>query len=91
MQVEQIDREAAASVYTSEGFAYDAALVPSGDCDHWPIVEAFARHRIAERERVVAEICEFLRDYPAEQYKRDIAYTIAYRIEVEFGAYTDSQ
>ena len=72
MQVEvtDADREAA------------QALCASG----WThAIDAFARHRIAERERVVGEICEFLRDYPAEMYKRDIAYTIAHRIEAEFG------
>lgn len=62
MQVEQIDREAAAAVYASEGNEYDAALVPGGGCDHWPIVEAFARHRHQARAEVVGEIVAWLRE-----------------------------
>lgn len=94
MQVEQIDIDA---VNAFQARSFEALFRSTGPAKrpineaHRLLAEAFARHRIAERERVVAEICEFLRDYPAEQYKRDIAYTIAYRIEVEFGAYNDSQ
>lgn len=83
MQVEQIDRDAAAGLFRDK--RTDLAVKFRLGANPEPLLEAFARHRIAERERVVAEICEFLRDYPAEQYKRDMAYTIAYRIEVEFG------
>lgn len=90
MQVEQIDRDAvvsAISAVVDDGFGVGCCIMSPTDGHELAayITEAFARHRIAERERVVGEICEFLRDYPAEMYKRDIAYTIAHRIQVEFG------
>ncbi|MGE8142303.1 hypothetical protein ACQKOE_10035 [Novosphingobium sp. NPDC080210] len=53
MQVEQIDREAAARLI---------ALWDDGDLHCDDFTEAFARHRIAERERVVGEIVAWLRE-----------------------------
>ena len=56
--VEQVDRDAAAELYLSEtGLPHSphdrriASEFRSGELDDWDSVQAFARHRLAERER----------------------------------------
>ena len=58
MQVEQIDREAAASGYFAwcSGNPVIPDRMKAGTADDHSMVQAFARHRIAERERVLAEL-----------------------------------
>lgn len=62
MQVEQIDREAAASGYFAwcSGNPVIPDRMKTGTADDHGMVQAFARHRIAERERVVGEIERWL-------------------------------
>lgn len=58
VKVEQCDRDAAADCGGTLGWAQWAIdMTRSGKNDHWPSVQAFARHRLTERERcaVIAE------------------------------------
>lgn len=54
--VTQADREAAAAWAKLNGRNHQAANIRRGSCDDAPIVQAFARHRIAALE-AAAEAC----------------------------------
>lgn len=54
VEVTQADREAAAKWAKMQGRPQQAANMRRGACDSAPLVQAFARHRLAEREAVVA-------------------------------------
>ena len=78
MQVEQIDRETAAKWAKMQGRPHQAANMRRGACDTAPLVQAFARHRIAERERVVGEIVAMLDErISVYEQKRDKADPLA--------------
>jgi hypothetical protein len=90
MTVTDEDRKAAASGY----FAWCSGneTIPNkmlaGRADDHSMVQAFARHRIAERERVVGEIVEWMRD-DEEPYPD--SYDIADEIEAKFGGRDGTQ
>ena len=81
MQVEvtDADREAAASGYFAwcSGNPVIPDRMKAGTADDHSMVQAFAHHRIAERERVVGEIVAWLR-------KDDFILT-ADELEAKFG------
>ena len=53
IEVTQADREAAAKWAKMQGRPHQAANMRRGACDTAPLVQAFARHRLAERDAVV--------------------------------------
>ena len=62
MQVEvtDADREAAKSLLGRDDAGPSWWSIDSGNADSDPMVQAFARHRIAEHERVVGEVERWL-------------------------------
>lgn len=64
MQVEQIDREAAASGYYAwcSGNPVIPERMTAGTADDHSMVQAFARHRHQARAEVVGEIVAWLRE-----------------------------
>ena len=84
MQVEvtDADREAAASGYFAwcSGNPVIPDRMKAGTADDHSMVQAFARHRIAERERVVGEIVTWLAT--KDNYDFD---DLAIDIEAKFG------
>ena len=88
MQVEvtDADRGAAKSLLGRDDAGPSWWSIDSGNADSDPMVQAFARHRIAERKRVVGEIVAWLRD-DEEPYPD--SYDIADEIEAKFGDSND--
>jgi hypothetical protein len=88
MTVTDEDRKAAASGY----FAWCSGneTIPNkmlaGRADDHSMVQAFARHRIAERERVVGEIVEWMRDGFVRDFDVLWRQQLTREIEAKFGA-----
>lgn len=80
MQVEQIDRDAAASGYYAwcSGNPVIPERMTAGTADDHSMVQAFARHRQQARAEVVGEIVAWLRDEARGPYFADL-------IEAKFG------
>lgn len=55
IEVTQADREAAAKWAKMQGRPQQAANMRRGSCDSAPLVQAFARHRIAARDAALEE------------------------------------
>ena len=90
MQVEvtDADREAAASGYFAwcSGNPVIPDRMKAGTADDHSMVQDFARHRIAERERVVKDIVAWLR---RDEDPYPDSYDIADEIEAKFGGRDD--
>lgn len=67
-EITQADRDAAAMTKASDGYDLEPKLIRQGECDHWNIVEAFARHRMEERAAIVA----WLRGETGCAWSRDV-------------------
>lgn len=70
--VTQADRDAVADVYALRRFgdgdeADQAALIRSGHCDHWDVVQAFARHRTAHSGEATGRFADYSNDSLAAQ------------------------
>lgn len=79
MQVEQIDRDAAAEFLSDGPETVFHRNIRLGGVDKHPLIQAFARHRHQAREQVVGEIVVWLRgrSIPVDR--------LANQIEAKFG------
>ena len=84
MQVEQIDRDAAASGYYAwcSGNPVIPERMVAGTADDHSMVQAFARHRHQVRAEVVQEVVAWLR---RDEDPYPDSYDIADEIEAKFG------
>lgn len=87
MQVEQIDREAAASGYYAwcSGNPVIPERMVAGTADDHSMVQAFARHRHQVRAEVVGEIVAELRELHWTHRDAEPAKRLAGMIEAKFG------
>lgn len=86
--VEQSDRNAAVALLEAGGQDWQAKEIRLGEGDHFPIVQAFARHRLAsspdhlsEMEKALAECSEVLTRFVHSRSDEDkhVAGRAAYR------------
>lgn len=54
VDVTQADRDAAASLYLANDDTYSADPILHGEADNWPLLQAFARHRLTAYEQSAA-------------------------------------
>ena len=70
VEAQQVDREAAAAVYRSEGNDYSASVIADGGGDDWPIVQAFASHRQAGVQQGLDMAAAYIQaEYPFDKRK----------------------
>ena len=81
MQVEQIDRDAAAGLFRDK--RTNLAVKFRLGANPEPLLEAFARHRHQARAEVVGEIVAWLRD--SDEAFATTDWEIADQIEAKFG------
>jgi hypothetical protein len=90
MQVEvtDADRDLLIAIHDCDKHSDEAYRIHNGLAFTWE-VEQIARHRIAERERVVRDIVALLREDNGKKYYEGTS--IAIDIEAKFGGTSDGQ
>ena len=83
MQVEQIDRDAAARWAKMQSRHAQAANMKRGACDDAPLVKLMSRHRHQVRAEVVGEIVAWMKDKASYAWSRESE--LADQIEAKFG------